>query len=64
MAAFKIVAQAPAGLGNDLDATLDQPALADVGFEGLEGHTRHFAADQLDCLNNVGQAWDVRACRH
>jgi hypothetical protein len=64
MAGFKILAQAPTGLRDDLDAALDQPALADVGLEGFEGNACHLAAYQLDRLDDVGKARDVRARRH
>jgi hypothetical protein len=49
------------GFGDDLDATLDQPALAAVMLESCQRHARHFLADQLNSLDNIGQARDGRA---
>ncbi len=53
MPGFQLVAEMPAGLGNDLDAALDQPPLALVRLEGLERHAGHLAADELDRLYDM-----------
>src|SRR6266568_3685330 len=53
-----------AGLRDDFDAALDQPSLAYVGFQALDCHACQFVADQLDGLNNVGQACDLRRRWH
>ena len=34
---LELVTQTPAGLGDDFNATLDEPALALVRFKGLKG---------------------------
>jgi hypothetical protein len=45
-----------AGLGDDFNAALDQPALAPVGFEGVKSDARHFALEMIDSLDNVREA--------
>src|SRR5260370_27977090 len=64
MRALELVRQTATGLGNDFDAALDQPALAPVGFEGVDRDARHLAADVLDRLENIGEPRRERRCGH
>jgi len=57
---FQLVAQMPARLGDDLNAALDSPTLAFVGFQILELHACDLAAEQLDRLDDVGEARNRR----
>lgn len=64
MAGLEFVAQPPAGFRNDLDAALDEPALAPVGLEGVKRHARRLAADVFDRLDDVGKARGERGRGH
>ncbi len=54
--ALDLVAKMAAGFGYDLDAALDQPALAPVRLECRQRDPRHLGVDQLDGFDNIGQA--------
>jgi len=56
MVCFQIGREAAARLGDDLDAALDQPQLAPVGFERIERNVGDLVADMLDRLDQVRQA--------
>ena len=60
----ELVGQPAAGFGNDLDAALDQPALAPIRLERVERHTGCLGPDMLDGLDNVGKARDGRGRLH
>src|SRR6267154_1133045 len=64
MPGFQLVAQVPASLGDDLNAALDQPTLAFVGFQVLKRHARHLAADQLGGFDDVGETRNRQGRRH
>jgi hypothetical protein len=64
MPGFQFIAKMPARFGDDFDPALDQPALALVGFEGLQRHSGHLAADELDRFDDVGKPWNRRRRRH
>lgn len=64
MARLEIVRQMAARFGDDLDATLNQPLPAPVFLKRIERNACHLAANTLDGLDDVGQAWDRRCIVH
>jgi hypothetical protein len=46
--------QPAAGLRDDLYAAFNQPALAPVGFEGVQFDAHHIGLDELDRFDDVG----------
>ena len=57
---LQLVGQPAAGFGNDLDAALDQPALAPIRLEHVKRHTVRLGLDMPDGLDDVGEARDGR----
>jgi len=64
MACLEIVAKMSACFGNDLDAALDQSALALFRFERRKRDPGHFGLNQLDRFNDVSQARRGGALNH
>src|SRR6266851_7995080 len=58
------IGQVAAGFREDFNAALYEPALAPVSFEGIECYICHLAADKLDGLDDVREAWDRRRLGH
>jgi hypothetical protein len=52
---FQGIRQVAACLGEDFNTTLEQPALALVGFKRWQADTCHFALDKFDGFDNVNQ---------
>lgn len=48
--------QMAVGLGDDVDAAFDPPALPPIGLERIDRHAHPLAADMLDRLDDVGKA--------
>jgi hypothetical protein len=64
MARFEIVWQTAACLGDDFDATFDQPQPARVTLKRIERNIHHLAANMLDGLDDVRRARAGRCAGH
>jgi hypothetical protein len=52
---LQLVAQVPAGLGNDPESSLHKPTFMPVALESIEQHACRFMADVLNRLDDIGE---------
>ena len=60
MPGLQLVAQVPAGLGNDLESSLHKPSLTPVVLESIKRDACRFIANVLDCLDDIGEPRNER----
>ena len=64
MTGFQFIRKVAARLGNNLDATLDQPLPLPIGLKSIERNIQQYGIDTFDGLDDVGQAGDERTRNH
>ena len=56
MTGIQFIRKVAARLGNNLDATLDQPLPLLIGLKSIERNIQQYGIDTFDGLDDVGQA--------
>jgi hypothetical protein len=56
MASFQLAWQMAARLGDNLDATLDEPLLLPIGLENIERHVAKHGTNALNGFKNIRKA--------
>ena len=64
MTRFQLICEVAAGLGNNLDAALDEPLPLPIILENIEWDIPQHGTNPLDGLDDVRQAGNERTCGH
>ena len=62
MTGLQVIREVAARLGNNLDATFDEPLPLSIGLKNIERHIPQHGMNAFDSLDDVRQAGNERTC--